>query len=133
MELPNLSEEKIDHTHARDELLRRDRLLLHEQLSEQHRDFREAHEQSVSEMEELKRRGLDWTRVGHPSSRGHVVAAVGTLRLFLRSLRNKTLCALAPHIVVLGRMILNFSQFSSSRVAMLSTARPTPCASRGVF
>ena len=44
---------EIDHTLAGDEQLRRDQLLLHEQLSEQNRDLR--HEKSLNEMEELKR------------------------------------------------------------------------------
>ena len=44
---------EIDHTLAGDE--RRDQLLLHEQLSEQNRDLREAHIKSLYEMEELKR------------------------------------------------------------------------------
>ena len=35
--------------------LRRDQLLLHEQLSERNRDVREAHMKSLNEMEELKR------------------------------------------------------------------------------
>ena len=39
MELMSLS----DHTIAGDEQLRRDQLLLHEQLCEQNRDLREAH------------------------------------------------------------------------------------------
>ena len=55
MELSSLSEEKIDHTLARDEQLRRDQLLLYEQLAEQNRDLREAHMKSLNEMEELKR------------------------------------------------------------------------------
>ena len=46
---------EIDHTFAGDEQLRRDQLLLHEQLSEQNRDLREAHIKSLYEMEELKR------------------------------------------------------------------------------
>ena len=46
---------EIDHTIASDEQLRRDQLLLHEQLSEQNRDLREAHIKSLHEMEELKR------------------------------------------------------------------------------
>ena len=46
---------EIDHTLACDEQLRRDQLLLHEQLSEQNRDLREAHIKSLYEMEELKR------------------------------------------------------------------------------
>ena len=37
---------EIDHTLAGDEQLRRDQLLLHEQLSEQNRDLREAHMKS---------------------------------------------------------------------------------------
>ena len=46
---------EIDHTLACDEQLRRVQLLLHEQLSEQNRDFRDAHMKSLNEMEELKR------------------------------------------------------------------------------
>ena len=46
---------EIDHTIASDEQSRRDQLLLQEQLSEQHRDLREAHIRSLHEMEELKR------------------------------------------------------------------------------
>ena len=37
------------------EQLRRDQQLLHEQLLEQNRDLREAHERSLDEMEELKK------------------------------------------------------------------------------
>ena len=44
---------EVDHTLACDEQLRRDQLLLHEQLSENNRDLREAHMKSVNEMEEL--------------------------------------------------------------------------------
>ena len=46
---------ELDHTNASDEELRRDQLLLQEQLSEQNRDLREAHIKSFHEMEELKR------------------------------------------------------------------------------
>ena len=46
---------EIDHTIACDEQLRRDQLLLHERLSEQNRDLREAHIKSPHEMEELRR------------------------------------------------------------------------------
>ena len=45
----------INRVLACDEQVRRDQLLLREQLSEQNRDLREAHEKSVNEMEELKR------------------------------------------------------------------------------
>ena len=45
----------MDHTIASDEQLRRDQLLLQEELSEQNRDLREAHIKSLHEMEELKR------------------------------------------------------------------------------
>ena len=38
-----------------DEQLRRDQQLLHEQLLEQNRELREAHEKSLNEMQELKR------------------------------------------------------------------------------
>ena len=43
MELSSLSEREIDQTLAGDEQLRRDQPLLHEQISEQNRDLREAH------------------------------------------------------------------------------------------
>ena len=46
---------EIDHTFTGDEQLRRDQLLLHEQLLAQNRDLREAHEKNHNEMEELKR------------------------------------------------------------------------------
>ena len=46
---------EIDPTIADNEQFRRDQLLLHEQLSEQNRDLREAHIKSLHEMEELKR------------------------------------------------------------------------------
>ena len=46
---------EIDHTIAGDEQLRRDQLLLHEQLSEPNRDLRESHIKSLYEMEQLKR------------------------------------------------------------------------------
>ena len=46
---------EIDHSLACDEQLRRDQQLLHEQLSEQNWDLREAHMKSLNEMEELKR------------------------------------------------------------------------------
>ena len=45
----------MDHALAGDEQLRRDQLLLQEQLPEQNRDLREAHIKSLHEMEELKR------------------------------------------------------------------------------
>ena len=47
--------EEICRAHQGDERLRRDQQLLHEQLLKQNWDLREAHEQSLSEMEELKR------------------------------------------------------------------------------
>ena len=44
---------EIDHTIASDEQLRRDQLLLQEQLSEQNLDLREADMKSLNEVEEL--------------------------------------------------------------------------------
>ena len=41
--------------HQGDEQHRRDQQLRHEQILEQNRDLREAHEKSLNEMEELKR------------------------------------------------------------------------------
>ena len=50
-----VSTKKIYRAHLKDERLRRDQLLLHEQLSEQNRDLREAQMKSLKGMEELKR------------------------------------------------------------------------------
>ena len=47
--------EKLCRAHQEDERRRQDQHLLHEQLSEQNRDLREAREKSLNEMEELKR------------------------------------------------------------------------------
>ena len=46
---------EINRALAGDEQLQRDPQLLHEQLLEQNRELREAHEKSLNEMEELKR------------------------------------------------------------------------------
>ena len=46
---------EIHRALAGDEQLRRDELLLHEQLLEQNREHREAHEKNLNEMEELQR------------------------------------------------------------------------------
>ena len=46
---------EIDHTLACNQQLRRDQQLLHDHLSEQNRDLREAQMKSLNEMEELKR------------------------------------------------------------------------------
>ena len=46
---------EVYRAHQGDEQLRRDQQILHEQLLEQNRDLREAHEKSLNEMEELKR------------------------------------------------------------------------------
>ena len=48
-------EEEICRAHQRDERLRQDHQLLHEQLLKQNWDLREAHEKSLNEMEDLKR------------------------------------------------------------------------------
>ena len=45
---------EIYRAHQGDEQLRRDQQILHEQLLEQNRDLREAHEKSLSEMEEIE-------------------------------------------------------------------------------
>ena len=58
---------EIDPSIAGGEQLRRDQLLLHEQLSEQNRDLREAHFKSLHEMEELKR--VQESRVDESSRR----------------------------------------------------------------
>ena len=47
--------EEICRAHQGNEQLRRDQLILHEQLLEQNRILREAHEKSLNKMEELKR------------------------------------------------------------------------------
>ena len=58
--------EEICRAHQGDEQLRRDQILLHEQLLEQNRELREAHEKSLSEMEELKRfQGSTFVNIRH--------------------------------------------------------------------
>ena len=63
---------EIYRAHQGDEQHRRDQQLLREQLLEQNRDLREAHEKSLNEMEELKRfkaqhstqlRGENWSKI----------------------------------------------------------------------
>ena len=48
-------QEELYRAHQGDERLRRDQPLLHQQLLKQNRDLREAHEKSLSEVEELKK------------------------------------------------------------------------------
>ena len=55
MKRSSLKKEEIYRAHQGDERLRRDQQLLHEQLLKQNWDLLEAHERSLSEMEELKR------------------------------------------------------------------------------
>ena len=54
-EMIESQKEEICRAHQGDERLRRDQQLLHEQAVKQNWDLREAHEKSLSEMEELKR------------------------------------------------------------------------------
>ena len=54
-EVSGIIESQRRHTLACDEQLRRDQQFLHEQLSEQNRDLREARLKSLNEMEQLKR------------------------------------------------------------------------------
>ena len=54
MELFESQRGEINRALAGDEQLRRDQLLLHEQLSEQNKDLRETHEKSLYEMEEIE-------------------------------------------------------------------------------
>ena len=67
---------EIDHALTGDEQLRRDQQLLHEQLSEQNWDLREAYMKTHNEMEELKRfqgstfdelSRKDWSKIETPS------------------------------------------------------------------
>ena len=54
-EMIESQKEEMCRAHQGDERLRRDHQLLHEQLLKQNWDLREAHDKSLSEMEELKR------------------------------------------------------------------------------
>ena len=83
---------EIDHTIAGDEQSRRDQLLLHEQLSEQNRDLREAHIKSLHEMEELKR--VQESRVD-ASSRRRLIENQDTINEFtarIQELQNEVNC-----------------------------------------
>ena len=83
---------EIDHTLARDEQLRRDQLLLHEQLLEQNRDLREAHMKSLNEMEELKR--FQWSTLNEFSRRRLIEYRDTILQLTARiqELQNEVNC-----------------------------------------
>ena len=54
-EMIESQKEEICRAHQGDERLRQDHQLLHEQFLKQNWDLREAHENSLSEMKELKR------------------------------------------------------------------------------
>ena len=71
---------------------RRDQLLLHEELSEQNRDLREAHIKSLHEMEELKR--VQELRVDEFSRRRMIENQDTTNELMARiqELQNKVNC-----------------------------------------
>ena len=83
---------EIDHTIEGDEQLRRDQLLLHEQLSEQNRDLREAHIKSLYEMEELER--VQESRV-EESSRRRLIEnqdTINELTARIQELQNEVHC-----------------------------------------
>ena len=83
---------EIDHTLAGDEQLRRDQLLLHEQLSQQNRDLREAQIKSLYEMEELKR--VQESRV-EESSRRRLIEnqdTINELTASIQELQNEVNC-----------------------------------------
>ena len=83
---------EIDHTLAGDEQLRRDQQLLHEQLSEQNRDLREAHIKSLHEMEELKR--VQESRVDESSRRRLIENqdTINELTARIQELQNEVNC-----------------------------------------
>ena len=84
---------EIVHTLACYEQLRRDQILLHEQLSEQNRDFREAHMKSLHGMEELKR--VQESRIDE-SSRRRLIGNQDTINeltaKILQELQNEVNC-----------------------------------------
>ena len=93
MELLSLNEEKlIILSIAGDEQLRRDHLLLHEQLSEQNRDRREAHIKCLYEMEELKR--VQESRVDESSRRRLIENqdTINELTARIQELQNEVNC-----------------------------------------
>ena len=83
---------KIDHTIAGDEQHRRDEVLLHEQLSEQNRDLREAHIKSLYEMEELRR--VQESRVDESSRRRLIENqdTINELTARIQELQNEVNC-----------------------------------------
>ena len=82
---------EIDHFIASDEQLRRDQLL-QEQLSEQNRDFREAHIKSPHEMEELKR--VQELRIDESSRRRFIENqdTINELTARIQKLQNEAKC-----------------------------------------
>ena len=83
---------EIDRTVAGDEQLRRDQLLLQEQLSEQNRDLCEALFKSLYEMEELKR--VQELRVDESSRRRLIENqdTINTLTARIQELQNEVNC-----------------------------------------
>ena len=83
---------EIDHTLACDEQLRRDQLLLQEQLPEENRDLHEAHIKSLHEMEELKR--VQELRVDESSRRRLVENqnTINELTARIQELQNEVNC-----------------------------------------
>ena len=77
---------------AGDEQLRRDRLFLQEQLSEQNRDLHEAHVKSLHEMEELS--SVQESRVDESSRRRLIESqdAVNELTARIQELQNEVNC-----------------------------------------
>ena len=90
MELLSLSEGIFDHTIANDEQLRRDQLLLQEQLSEQNRDLREAHIKSLHEMEELS--SVQGSRIDESSRRRLIENQDNELTARMQELKNEVNC-----------------------------------------
>ena len=91
MVLLSLSEREIDQTIASDEQLRRDHLLLQEQLSEQNRDLLEAHIKSLHGMEELE--GVQELR-NDESSRRRLIekSGINELKARIQELQNEVNC-----------------------------------------
>ena len=82
----------IESSLACDEQLRRDQLLLHESLSEQHRDLREAHMKSLNEMEELSR--FQELRIDESSRRSWIENqdTINELTARIQELQNEVNC-----------------------------------------
>ena len=116
---------EIDHTLAGAEQLRRDQLLLHEQVSEQNRDLREARIKSLYEMEELKR--VQGSRVDEFSRRRLIdnQDTINELTAGIQELQNEVNCLNDSRVFKVAESVRSGQSHVPSQPALLHAAADT--------